>query len=258
MDTWTETGPLPTSRGITMSDAEPTTSVRERGAWYEARYASGGSPAFGRPPRESRLRLEQLTQPVGGRVLDVGCGTGFFLAALHLSGVTPTGVDLSLRATRIARGTTPTALVAVADGERLPFAAGSFEALTCWGTLEHHADMRRALLEFHRVTKEGAEILIRVPNSRFWVDRWRERLGLRAGTEQSELLEHRLSLGEWSALFRSCSFSISDVTADDWFLKARFRDERAWQGKFRLLLRKLALRLSSLESTYSFDFVLRR
>jgi SAM-dependent methyltransferase len=44
---------------------------------------------------EIRFLLEQLRVPAGGRILDVGCGTGRHSVGLALAGYRPTGVDLS-------------------------------------------------------------------------------------------------------------------------------------------------------------------
>lgn len=98
-------------------------------------------------------------------VLDVGCGVGVtprYLA--QTTGCRVTGVDLAApmidwarrRATRA--GLSGQVGFGVADAQRLPFAAGSFDAVLCESVLAFLPDQARALAEFVRVTRPGGSI----------------------------------------------------------------------------------------------------
>ena len=176
---------------------------KEIANWYNKRYASGQEQSFGRPIEESVQRLEKLKRKHGGRLLDVACGQGFFLKAAHDAGYESYGIDIAAEAVAIARRISPQSQVKIASGDDLPYPNDYFDVLTCWGSLEHHPDMRQALLEFARVTKPGATIFLRVPNKHFWVYRMGQLLGMRTGTEQQELIEHLLTLSDWLPLFEA-------------------------------------------------------
>jgi ubiquinone/menaquinone biosynthesis C-methylase UbiE len=223
--------------------------------YYDLRYATRRQAAFGRPPEESVERLRIAALSAGDRVLDVGCGQGFFLHASHDAGCQPVGVDISAQAASIAREVSLQAPVVVAGGEWLPFADATFDVVTCWGALEHHPDMARALSEFRRVLRPGGRAILRVPNRDFWVYRLYRLLGLRAGTEQIDIVEHQLDCDEWIALFREHGLYVQRISADNWFLRQRFRAADGLRANLKLALRKFALRATPLRWTYSYDFV---
>ncbi len=222
--------------------------------WYNARYRSGQEQSFGRPPEESVQRLTKLNHEPQGRLLDVACGQGFFLKAAQDAGYQTHGIDIAHEAVAIARRVSPQSDLQVASGENLPYPDDYFDVLTCWGSLEHHPDMRRALAEFTRVTRSGGKLFLRVPNRAFWVYRAGALLGRRSGTEQQDVIEHLLTLEEWRNLFTSAGLTIHTVTADNWFLQQPFRRSDGAAGTVKLALRKLAL-LAPLPATYVFDFL---
>jgi SAM-dependent methyltransferase len=79
-------------------------------------------------------RLERLKRP--GRLLDVGCGTGLFLAVARRRGWTPFGVDDSVEATRYAREHFGLPVV-TDDFEAHAWGDESFDAITMWDIIEH-------------------------------------------------------------------------------------------------------------------------
>jgi SAM-dependent methyltransferase len=93
----------------------------------------------------------------GGDVLDVGCGTGFWLEALSTSGVEParlTGVDILADRVGAARSRIPGAAVRQADARSLPFDDASFAIVllfTVLSSLSTASDTRLALSEARRV-----------------------------------------------------------------------------------------------------------
>lgn len=112
---------------------------------------------------ESLARLALIS---GQRVLEAGCGTGVFLAALA-AGVGATGevvgVDLSPDFVRTARerGATLSAKVTIeqADVCHLPFPDQSFDAAHCERLLMHLPDPTAALTEMRRVLKPGGAVV---------------------------------------------------------------------------------------------------
>jgi len=100
------------------------------------------------------------------RLLDVGCGTGVFGARMRreLPGATVYGVDLvsgmlaqgADRWRADAEGLLPVQ----GDSERLPFATGSFDVLTCANSFHHYPNQRGAVAEMFRVLKPGGRLLL--------------------------------------------------------------------------------------------------
>jgi len=84
-------------------------------------------------------------------------------------------LDLSLRALQaadvVARyfGKQPCEWRVAGDGERLPFAAGSFATVLLWGTLHHFSNVTRLLSEIRRVlVADGRLIVAEEPIRRAW------------------------------------------------------------------------------------------
>jgi demethylmenaquinone methyltransferase/2-methoxy-6-polyprenyl-1,4-benzoquinol methylase len=94
----------------------------------------------------------------GQRVLDLAAGTATSSAALARSGATVVGCDFSLGMLREGRGK-GVDLVA-GDALRLPFADGSFDAVTISFGLRNVASAVDGLRELRRVTKPGGRLVV--------------------------------------------------------------------------------------------------
>lgn len=83
----------------------------------------------------------------GAAVLDAGCGSGFFLAALvDRLAVEGVGVDISTAAVTAAARAQPRALWIVANADRvLPFPPGGFAAIVSITGPKHSSELRRLL-----------------------------------------------------------------------------------------------------------------
>ena len=126
--------------------------------------------ARGRTPAQARLRrrfLKFVPVKARDRVLEVGCGTGVVvrdLAAMVGRRGEVVGVDASRRllerARALCRETARATRVAlrVADGARLPFAAGRFDAALAITVILHVADPLRVAREMARVTRPGGRV----------------------------------------------------------------------------------------------------
>jgi SAM-dependent methyltransferase len=99
------------------------------------------------------------------RVLDLGCGTAALAPDLIAAGVAYTGVDrdpaMLLGARMRLRGS-PARLVR-ADATGLPFAGGTFDAVTSLGLFEYLPDPVAVLREVRRVLGDGGVALLTVP-----------------------------------------------------------------------------------------------
>ncbi len=104
-----------------------------------------------------------------GPLLDLGCGSGSFLAAAGAPGRPLVGVDIALRWLIVARkrldeeGLARIPLVC-GCAERLPFADGAFAGIVAGDVIEHVADQGATLAEAYRVLRPGGRIFLAAPN----------------------------------------------------------------------------------------------
>jgi len=111
-----------------------------------------------------RQNLRLLSLPRGGRILDIGCGTGSLALYLASRGFAVWGVDSSSsmisRACAKARGTA--VQFAIADAlEGLPYDEASFDLVLCVMVLHGHtSESRRAFLREARRVSRGL-VLVR-------------------------------------------------------------------------------------------------
>ena len=106
---------------------------------------------------------EQAIAAARGAVLEIGVGSGHNLplygpAVAHVVALDPSPALLHLAAARRAGAHTPVALVR-ASGERLPFAASSFDTVVTTWTLCSIADPLAALREMRRVLKPAGQLV---------------------------------------------------------------------------------------------------
>jgi ubiquinone/menaquinone biosynthesis C-methylase UbiE len=95
---------------------------------------------------------------LGRRVLDVGCGTGRFVAALA-GRAKAWGVDPSPEMLDVARARAPGAGFKLGTAEELPFKDGWFERATMW-LVSHLVDRPRAFAEVRRVIAPGGRFVL--------------------------------------------------------------------------------------------------
>ena len=129
-----------------------------------------------------RARLQALRAEFGGRLLDVGCGTGFIIdiAADLFDDVR--GIDLT--PAMLAR-VQPRSNVQVycGDAASLPFGAGAFDVVSAYSFLHHLQDLESVLGEAHRVLRPGGCLYADLePNRHFWTNVMAARDAVRPST----------------------------------------------------------------------------
>lgn len=117
-------------------------------------------------PELFELRLDYVISRLepGFRVLDVGCGLGWFCAALQERGFDVVGVDVSGEAVRRAQEHWPGARFAACGEDCLPYGDGSFDAVWLGEVLEHVRDGLGLLGEIARVLTPAGLLLGSVPD----------------------------------------------------------------------------------------------
>jgi 2-polyprenyl-3-methyl-5-hydroxy-6-metoxy-1,4-benzoquinol methylase len=117
------------------------------------------------PPWRERCESLALFLPAraGGRLLDVGCGTGIFAARMRALGWDVTCVEPDARAASLARGTFD---LTVHDGtvESAGLPAAAFDAITLSHVIEHLPDPLATLVECRRLLRPGGLLAAVTPN----------------------------------------------------------------------------------------------
>lgn len=115
--------------------------------------------------------LRSTFQNLGEKtVIEVGCGLGGFLLNISKSCGEVVGLDVSLKAIRIAKDLAKQLCLqervnfVVGDAQFLPFREDSGDVLVCSETLEHVPDYNKAFGELIRVTKKSGYLCLTVPN----------------------------------------------------------------------------------------------
>jgi len=117
-------------------------------AWYES--ARGGWIG----DTEFRLFTHLLHLQAGRKLLDVGCGTGWFTRRFAaLPGLTVTGLDCDFESLVYARTHDVKAAYLQGDAQSLPFADASFDLLVSIAALCFIPNWPSALKEMIRVTR---------------------------------------------------------------------------------------------------------
>ena len=167
-----------------MSYANPT--EKDVAEFYDNVYYKSETLHAIRPPSHYR-EIFNFLKPVkaGGKILDVGCGTGLFLKAALDAGLDAYGLDISQRAVEISNKNAPGARIIRGRGEELPFGDKFFDYIFYGGTVEHFLNVDKGLDEAIRVTNDDAKFLFVVPNKNYWL--WRVRG--ESGTHQKEVKE---------------------------------------------------------------------
>lgn len=117
------------------------------------------------------IRLRELSGMEPGRLLDIGCGKGRFLAAARTAGWETLGVEFAPASAERAQAAYDLDVL-VGDFLDIPF-QGAFDAITMWHVVEHLPDPMAAVTRAASLLGSGGRLVISVPN----VDSLQARLG---------------------------------------------------------------------------------
>jgi SAM-dependent methyltransferase len=102
----------------------------------------------------------------GKRVLDIGCGPGFWARHLIPLGADYTGIDISPRSVELARRSLELyglrGTIQIGNAEALPFDDASMDAVVSEGVIHHTPDTQACIDEIYRVLRPGGRAAVSV------------------------------------------------------------------------------------------------
>ncbi len=108
--------------------------------------------------------IKALKPKKGEKILDIGCGTGFYVKYLINKDCKVTGTDISKIYINQAKEYAAGAKYLVCDAANLPFDKNSFDKILMTEVIEHIPDPIDAIKEIKRVLKPGGYAVITTPN----------------------------------------------------------------------------------------------
>jgi SAM-dependent methyltransferase len=138
--------------------------------WYEQMYGGRDENLLPLEPGHKYF-LADPRAPRGGELLDIGCGTGNFLAAAREAGYGVTGIELDGNAARFAseqlglQRVLPLTISEFAERH----AEERFDVVTFFEVLEHQAAPVEFLQKVKARVRPGGAIALSVPNRERWL-----------------------------------------------------------------------------------------
>src|SRR6266581_2234181 len=138
--------------------------------WYEQMYGGRDQAILPLEPGHQYCLADEFA-PRGGELLDIGCGTGNFLAAARDAGYRVTGTELDRNAARFAKerlGLERVLPLTIA-GFVEQFASEKFDEVTFFEVLEHQTEPAEFLRSVKSCLKPRGTIALSVPNRERWL-----------------------------------------------------------------------------------------
>lgn len=98
-----------------------------------------------------------------GRILDIGCSTGFFLDVAKKNGWETFGIEISKDLAELAKKRYGLN-VFIGTLDEINFASNFFDAVTMWDVIEHVENPMRTLCVVNRILKNDGIVIISTPN----------------------------------------------------------------------------------------------
>ena len=163
----------------------------------------------------ARLMLRSVKRRTGEplRVADIGCGGGYLLRELLAQDVALSahGVEISTEALTEARRQASGARLVTAQGERLPYPDGCFDAVACLGNLEHFLDPGAGVRELARICRPDGTAWVLLPNGFYSGALWKV-ITEGYGPNHHQVIDRFAAVNEWRDFLESEGLQVRHIT----------------------------------------------
>lgn len=149
---------------------------------------------------EGMLQVKKVNQK--GKLLDIGCGLGFFLKCAEKEGYECFGLEISEYSSDYARKKLGLN-VKTGTLESVEYGKEEFDVITLWHSLEHHPNPKYSLEKIHYMLKKNGFLFIELPNFNCLASKWRRKRweGLRIPTHFYHFTAKTIGKLLWKAGF---------------------------------------------------------
>jgi 2-polyprenyl-3-methyl-5-hydroxy-6-metoxy-1,4-benzoquinol methylase len=116
---------------------------------------------------EYDFNIMELDKKETGKILDVGCGNGFFISILKNRGWDVEGLETDLKAVEFCKSQGLNAKHGDLHTQNYP--DNTFDAVALAHVIEHVYDPVNLVKEIYRILKPGGQIILATPNSKSWM-----------------------------------------------------------------------------------------
>jgi ubiquinone/menaquinone biosynthesis C-methylase UbiE len=106
--------------------------------------------------------LDFLKFKSADKLLDVGCGSGFFSNLAHTKGINVVGIDASTPLIEQAKKRNSTIKFLTGEMEELPFKDHTFDIVCAFNSIQYAESVKNAILECKRTLKEKGKLVIMI------------------------------------------------------------------------------------------------
>ncbi len=156
-----------TGEPVLGENSGPAARPRARGVFYKLlkKGLERVLSLIGLTEEMARLSVMTLNGPAGGRLLDVGCGNGRFLATMRDRGWKVLGVEPDAQAVKVAREHFGLD-VHMGSVEEMGLPNDAVDVVTLSHVIEHVSDPIATLRECRRILRPNGRVVIVTPNIR--------------------------------------------------------------------------------------------
>jgi len=145
-----------------------------------------------------------------GRLLDIGCGEGYFLHYAERYYETY-GTDISEYCVKETTERTRKSKISVGNILELNYKNKYFDVITCFDVMEHVKNYEEAICECKRVLNDGGIFVVRVPNPSSLGLKWKKQEWF---AHKDETHVNLLSRRKWIESFEKHGFEIKEIVYD--------------------------------------------